>query len=158
MTVDSSREVRALRTWNAADALAVYRSEASSCTRCHDLGLLHRDPDGQPAPPLFHLKATGRSGVLFVFEAPNRTDTYDKGKMTCGPDSDKTGQLIFELLRHVGLWPEDVVPTNAVLCLPAEHKGRYPVRAQQRKVFAFVGVVCARCTIGNAFIRGLVGS
>jgi len=117
------------------EILAAYRCDASACTLCHNLGLLHQGLDGQPAPALFHKEATGRSGVLFVFEAPNLTDTYDpdKGRMTCDPSTDPTGRFIFELLAHVHLRPEEVVFTNAVLCLPAERNGKYPVRAQQRK-------------------------
>jgi len=73
--------------------------------------------------------------MLFVFEAPNRSDTYDsgKGRLTCDPRTDQTGAFMFELLAHVGLRPEDVVFTNAVLCLPAERGGKYPVSARQQK-------------------------
>lgn len=114
--------------------LAEFRKAARSCTRCHDLGLLHRHPDGRRAVPLFQEEARGTSAILFVFEAPNFSDTYDrdKGRMTCDPDTDPTGRFFLELLMHVGLRPEDVVMTNAVLCLPSEREGKHPVSAQQR--------------------------
>jgi uracil-DNA glycosylase family 4 len=52
--------------------------------------------------------------------------------MTCDPTTDPTGRFIYKLLEHVGLSPNDVVFTNAVLCLPAASSGKFPVSAAQR--------------------------
>ena len=116
------------------EALRQYHKDAAICVRCRSNGLIHRHPDGRWARPLFHEEGTCRSGVLFVFEAPNFDDTYDrnKGRMTCDPSTDQTGQFLFRLLAHVGLTVEDVLLTNSVLCLPAEQSGKYPVISRQR--------------------------
>lgn len=86
--------------------------------------------------PLFHIEGSFRSGVVLVLEAPNFKDTYEleKGRMTCDPDTDPSGQFMLELLAHVGLTPEDVMMTNAVLCLPTRSNGKHPVKAAQRKL------------------------
>lgn len=117
-----------------AGILDRYRAAASACTSCRAAGLLHLDSDGRWSRPLFHEESTDRSGIVFVFEAPNFPDTYDpaKGRMTCDPETDPSGRFMYDLLAHVGLTAMDVVFTNAVLCLPAARRGKYPVRAAQR--------------------------
>ena len=102
------------------EVLRAYREDATVCVRCRSNDLIHRHQDGRWARPLFHEEGTCRSGVLFVFEAPNSGDTYDpnKGRMTCDLSTDLTGKFLFRLLTHIGLTPEDVLLTNSVLCLP----------------------------------------
>ena len=108
--------------------------DAATCSICHDHGWLHSRSDGRRALPLFHLEASSRRRIVFVFEAPNLADTYDqdKGRMTCDPNTDPSGRFTLELLAHVGLSPQDVVFTNSVLCLPANRSGKFPVRHGQR--------------------------
>ena len=115
-------------------ALRQYRKDAKTCVRCRSKGLIHRHPDSRWAFPILHEEGTCRSGILFVFEAPNFDDTYDcnKGRMTCDQSTDQTGQFLFRLLAHVGLTVEDVLLTNSVLCLPVEQSGKYPVLRHQR--------------------------
>lgn len=117
------------------EILREYREDASRCCVCHDQRLLHCRSDGRRARPLFHEDSSVRQRLVFVFEAPNRSDTYDadKGRITCDPTTDPSGRFMLELLAHVGLHPRDVVLTNAVLCLPAARAGKFPVTAAQRR-------------------------
>lgn len=119
---------------DVSTSLGVFREEAGSCQRCHDRELLHVHDDGRRAFPLFHKGTTGRARVLCVMEAPNFEDTYDpdKGCLTVEADTDPTGRFLHELLAHVGLRADDVVCTNAVLCLPAGGAGKHPVTAAIR--------------------------
>ena len=119
---------------DSRDPLQAFRMDAATCSICHDHGWLHSRSDGRRALPLFHLEASTRRRIVFVFEAPNLADTYDqdKGRMTCDPNTDPSGRFTFELLAHVGLSPRDVVFTNSVLCLPANRNGKFPVRHGQR--------------------------
>ena len=115
--------------------LAVFRGQAAACDSCRadeDPPLLHQH-DGRWARPLFHLEATCRSGMLFVAEAPNLDDTFDprKGRLTISPETDPSGKAFHELLESVGLAPEDVLVTNAVLCLPSKRNGKHPVSRRQ---------------------------
>jgi uracil-DNA glycosylase family 4 len=68
-----------------------------------------------------------------VAEAPNHADTFDenKGYLTYDSETDPTGRFTVELLASVGLKPEDVLITNAVLCLPARKGERHPVSTRQ---------------------------
>jgi uracil-DNA glycosylase family 4 len=114
-----------------AERLHLYQREAGNCVRCRDHALIDRSGE-RWATPLFHAGST-ESGLVVVLEAPNRADTYEHGRMTCDPNTDPSGRFLLELLASVGLMPEDVVMTNAVLCLPALAAGRYPVAALQKK-------------------------
>lgn len=118
------------------DKLQKYRQEASQCVLCRADGLLHRASDNVWARPLFHHNGTVKHRILFVFEAPNYSDTFDpdKGYMTCCENTDPTGRFFAELLEHIGIIPEDVVITNAVLCLPQRKNGKHPVAAAQVKL------------------------
>jgi uracil-DNA glycosylase len=102
------------------EALQSWRAEALRCSACHGLGLVHRESDAR-APPLFDKHLDGSAGVLVVAEAPNWDDTYDpaKGYLTYDRDTDPTGTFAVHLLHDVaGLAVEEVIFTNAVLCLP----------------------------------------
>jgi len=121
---------------DARTRLVVYQQEARGCARCRDLGLLYEDREHGWSRPLFHRNPTCSSGLLIVLEAPNKEDTFSpaKGHLTCGPKTDPTGQFLYELLTEVlGVTPEDVVFTNAVLCLPKRKNDRYPVTRAQRE-------------------------
>ena len=113
--------------------LALYQREASACTRCRPDGLLHQHPDGRSAFPLFHQGAACPSGVLAIAEAPNLEDTFAeaKGHLTLDANTDPTGRFMVRLFASVGLRAEDILLTNAVLCLPAGSGGRHPVPAAQ---------------------------
>lgn len=62
-----------------------------------------------------------RNGAFFVFEAPNRADTFDpdKGYPTYDRDTDPTGRFTRRLLHEeLQLDVRFFQVTNAVLCLP----------------------------------------
>ena len=115
--------------------LTAYRNEAGHCTSCRELGLLYKHTNGRWSYPLFHLESTFSSRILFIAEAPNFDDTFnsDKGRLTYDAETDPTGRFMRELLSSVNLRPEDVLFTNAVLCLPKKKHGKFPVMAAQRK-------------------------
>lgn len=120
--------------------LAIYQAEAKSCTRCRDHGgvnLLFVDPVGGCATPMLARSPTAALGVLLVGEAPNHADTYDpdKGYLTYDYDTDPTGRFMRALLiDEAGLRPDeidDVLFTNATLCLPARRNDKHPVSVKQ---------------------------
>lgn len=114
------------------ELLRLYRRDASQCVRCREHALI--DQQGERwATPMFDA-GSAESGLVLVLEAPNRADTYEHGRMTCDPHTDPSGRFLLELLAGVGLTPEDIVMTNAVLCLPANAAGRYPVTGHQKKL------------------------
>ena len=122
----------------AIEGLAAYQRDARRCTRCHDHGLVHFDGRRGVVLPLLQKQPTGALGVLIIGEAPNFEDTYDpaKGYLTYDADTDPSGRFMRQLLvEEVGLsLPEldDVLFTNAVLCLPREQDGKHPVSERQR--------------------------
>jgi uracil-DNA glycosylase len=117
--------------------LTVFQSEAAQCTSCHDFGLVHIDEHHGVAKPMLQKMPTGALGLLIVAEAPNWEDTYDpaKGHLTYDKDTDPTGRFIHALLtEEVGLTNaevNDVLFTNAALCLPAEENGKHRVPRKQ---------------------------
>lgn len=117
-----------------------WRAAMRSCRLCLDTDppLSYTGSEGS-AMPLFHEEGNLDADVLFVMEAPNRDDTFDplKGRLTLQPDTDPSGRFFHErLVMDLGLQPEDVMVTNAVLCLPAGANGKYPVLSQQRRLCA----------------------
>lgn len=75
-----------------------------------------------------------RNGAFFVFEAPNRADTFDpdKGYPTYDRDTDPTGRFTRRLLHEeLQLDVRFFQVTNAVLCLPRSQEGKYPVETAQ---------------------------
>ena len=114
-----------------SERLRLYRREVADCICCRERGLLDRKGERWASPLLD--AGSAKSGLVLVLEAPNRADTYEHGRMTCDPHTDPSGRFLLELLDRVGLTPEDIVMTNAVLCLPAGSSGKYPVRALQKK-------------------------
>lgn len=111
--------------------LQIVQSEAATCVRCRDEGLLFRHADGRWAQPLFHRDTTCPSRIVMVAEAPNLADTFDpdKGRITVDAETDPTGRFMRQLLESVGLRPEDVLVTNTALCLPAKNGGKFAVKA-----------------------------
>jgi len=61
-------------------------------------------------------------------EVANRDDTYGKGKgyITCDPETDPTGRFLYQLLKSVGLTPDNIIFTNAALCFPVTEKNPKP--------------------------------
>lgn len=116
--------------------LALFNEEAGACTSCVPDGLLYSDARGC-ATPLLTRDPSGGLGVLLVGEAPNIDDTFDanKGYLTYDSDTDPTGRFMRSLLiDEAGLMAheiDEIVFTNAVLCLPALKGGKYEVRASQ---------------------------
>jgi DNA polymerase len=117
----------------ASNKLEDLKQEISSCRLCHE----ETPPLTHPgAFPIFQRGGNPDADIVFVFEAPNYADTFDrnKGYMSWGEQSDPTGRLFEELLDtclEVGI--DDVVTLNTVLCLPATKDGEYPVSANQRR-------------------------
>jgi uracil-DNA glycosylase family 4 len=116
-----------------------WRLKLRGCRRCHTLAdpLVFIDEAGDRiARPLFHEGGNLESDILFVFEAPNYSDTFDpdKGRMTTGEAADPTDRFFTDCLSNeVGIEPEQTMVVNSVLCLPARVDGRYPVCAEQRR-------------------------
>jgi uracil-DNA glycosylase family 4 len=107
--------------------------EIRGCRDCHQVCPWAVHPRGQP---LLHEGGNLDADVLFVAEAPNYEDTVDprKGRLTVDPDTDPSGAFIYSLLtRELGLRPDRVLFTNAMLCLPAGGGGDHPGRAVARK-------------------------
>lgn len=128
---------------NASDRvlrLAIFQADARACTRCCDNGgvnLLFVDPTRGCASPMLARAPTAALGVLVVGEAPNLADTFDpsKGYLTYDYDTDPTGRFMRTLLiDEAGLGAEevdDVLFTNAALCLPARRNDKHPVSVKQ---------------------------
>lgn len=128
------------RVSDRALRLATFAADARSCERCRvhkGSNLLFVDPIQGCATPILAKAPTARLGVLVVGEAPNRDDTFDtnKGYLTYDFDTDPTGRFMRTLLiDEAGLRPEeieDVLFTNAVLCLPARRNDKHPVSIAQ---------------------------
>jgi hypothetical protein len=89
------------------------------------------------ARPMLQRSPTAALGILVVGEAPNWDDTFhaDNGHLTYDADTDPTGRFMRQLLTdEVRLTPveiDDVLFTNAALCLPAERDGKHPVGKRQ---------------------------
>jgi uracil-DNA glycosylase family 4 len=120
--------------------LASFQEDAKSCTRCRDHGganLLFVDPVQGYATPILTKSPTAALGVLVVGEAPNHADTFDsnKGHLTYDFDTDQTGKFMRKLLiEEAGLRSEeidDVLFSNAALCLPARRIDKHPVSVKQ---------------------------
>jgi len=107
-------------------------NKIAACKDCRSHGLIHI-----ASKPLFGRFTPRRGGVLFVFEAPNLTDTVDpkKGYLTYDCATDHTGQFTYQLITQVlGITSSAFQVTNAVLCLPAIKKDSYPVRPAQMRI------------------------
>lgn len=117
--------------------LATYQSDAKACTLCREHELLHVDEQYGCARPIFQRSPTGALGIMVVGEAPNWDDTFlpSKRHLTYEADTDPTGRFMRTLLlEEVGLNAaeiNDVLFSNAVLCLPAEEGGKHRVRRKQ---------------------------
>lgn len=93
----------------------------------------------QGARPLFGRFKVWKNGVLFLFEAPNRDDTFDenKGYLTYDRETDHTGRFARQLMvEELGLDPDFFQVTNSVLCLPAGKDGKFPISGAQRRFCA----------------------
>ena len=95
----------------------------------------HRPLLDAAARPLFGRFQPWRRGVLFVLEAPNRSDTMSTDPyLTVDPSTDPTGRFTHALLtEELGLDPGRFQITNAVLCLPAPRGDKFPVSGEQMK-------------------------
>lgn len=120
--------------------LATFQIDAKACTRCREhegVNLLFVDSARGCATPMLTRSPTAALGVLVVGEAPNHADTFDpdKGYLTYDYDTDPTGRFMRALLiDEAGLRAEevdDVLFTNAVLCLPARRNDKHPVSVKQ---------------------------
>jgi uracil-DNA glycosylase len=122
------------------ERLALFMGDAKACTRCRDhngANLLFVDPVAGCAKPMLPKTPTARLGVLVVGEAPNHDDTYNpnKGYLTYDFETDPTGRFMRTLLiEEAGLRNDeidDVLFTNAALCLPKRSNDKHPVSVAQ---------------------------
>jgi uracil-DNA glycosylase family 4 len=118
--------------------LALFMNEAGACTLCHNhkgTNLLFVDPIQGCAKPMLVRNASARLGILVVGEAPNQSDTFEKGHLTYDFETDPTGRFMRTLLiDEAGLRDEeidDVLFTNAALCLPKRRNDKHPVSIAQ---------------------------
>lgn len=123
-----------------AHRLAVFMEEVRGCTRCRvhkGANLLFSDSVAGCARPMLPRKPTAKLGVLVVGEAPNYDDTFnaDKGYLTYDFETDPTGRFMRRLLvEEAGLREDeidDVLFTNAALCLPRRRNDKHPVSVAQ---------------------------
>lgn len=109
-----------------------YTRNTSECNYCRNLRILDKE-----AFPLFMRNAPESTDVLFIWEAPNRDDTYNsrKGYITVDSQTDPSGTFFHDLfVNELKLDVEkDLFVTNSVLCLPAPRNGKYPVSVTQMK-------------------------
>lgn len=101
------------------------------CRECGNKNLLHEN-----AMPLFGRFKPRRSGILFVLEAPNLSDTVRPGKQYITYDiiEDETGRFTSKLFKEtLGIDHHDFQVTNAALCLPRLRDGKYPVTSLQAR-------------------------
>ncbi len=144
-------------TWQQ---LVACQATCSHCLKNADFPLVHPQ-----AKPLFGRFTPWLGGVLFVFEAPNRDDTLnpDKGYLTYDLNDDSTARFTTELIEsELGLPLPFFQVTNAVLCLPREHGGKFPVTGVQAKacsehiknqILTLQPVIVA--TVGGVALRAL---
>lgn len=103
----------------------------SKCRICHN-----ENPPlaAQDSYPLFMKECPTSTDLLFIAEAPNYDDTYnkEKGYLTVNDLTDPSGKFMYIMINEVlKLDPRQFCVTNAVLCLPREKNGNYPVSSKQ---------------------------
>jgi hypothetical protein len=89
------------------------------------------------AQPLFGKFKVWKDGILFLFEAPNWDDTFnkDKGYLTYDRGTDPSGRFARQLMvEELGLDPDYFQVTNSVLCLPLKRDGKFAVSGTQRRL------------------------
>jgi len=109
-------------------------SNISKCSLCH-----YDEPPciEQNSFPLFMKDFPSQTNLLFIAEAPNFDDTYNrnKGYLTVNPLTDPSGKFFNKLLTKVLYFNErQYCITNSVLCLPKRKNKSYPVTAKQIKL------------------------
>ncbi len=111
-----------------------YVKEVSKCRKC--TRNIQNSLIDANAFPLFMGRQPGCTDVLFVFEAPNKDDTYNpkKGFITIESDTDPSGALFNKLFTEtLGRNISKAFVTNSVLCQPARDKyKKYPVTSKLR--------------------------
>jgi len=115
------------RAWNGL------QSRLSECRTCHGGELELAEPG---AFPLFPRSMPTSPDIFFIFEAPNRDDTFDPNKeyLTYDYDTDPSGRFFGELFIEELREPiEAVAVTNSVLCLPLRKGDRHPVSTKMRR-------------------------
>jgi uracil-DNA glycosylase family 4 len=102
--------------------------EARACQLCQADGLLYSG-----AFPVLHRDPPWPAPMLVVAEATNRGDTFRYGRISVDVvENDPTGRFQRQLFASVGLRPEQLLFTNAVLCLPRQERSKFPVSPVQR--------------------------
>lgn len=103
----------------------------SKCRLCHKVQTPYVENNSYP---LFMKEFPEQTNLLFIAEAPNYDDTYnkDKGYLTVNSVTDPSGKFFNKLLTDVLQFnPKQFCVTNAVLCLPKRKNGNYPVTSRQ---------------------------
>jgi len=93
--------------------------EVKNCSKC-DLGC-EKLLDGHD--PHVMGQGSGKSGVMFVAEAPGLQETIH-GKPLTPPGT--SGKVYEKLLERLGLTRDDVYTTNTVLCRPPKNRDPEP--------------------------------
>lgn len=105
--------------------------EIKGCRLCHNAipSLVEKK-----SFPLFMKESPSQTKILFVGEAPNYNDTYDKNKgyLTINSSTDPSGKLLYQLLTNtLQLSEREFCFTNVVLCLPKRKGKNYLVTSKQ---------------------------
>jgi uracil-DNA glycosylase family 4 len=106
-------------------------NDISKCRLCHNVGSPYVEKNSFP---LFMKEYPEQTNLLFIAEAPNYDDTYNKNKgyLTVNSLTDPSGKFFHKLLTEVLCFNErQFCITNSVLCLPKRRKNNYPVTAKQ---------------------------
>jgi uracil-DNA glycosylase family 4 len=103
------------------------------CRLCHNTQVPFVEKNSFP---IFMKEFPYQTHLMFIAEAPNFDDTFNKkkGYLTISPTTDPSGKFFHRLLTDVLRFNErQFCITNAVLCLPKKKNGNYPVTAKQIK-------------------------
>ena len=109
-----------------------FKEQTISCRKCGLKNILD-----SAAFPLFMRNEPKNTDILFIWEAPNRDDTYNSNKQYITVDftTDPSGSFFYDLfVNELKLnIDEYLFVTNSVLCLPACKNGKYPVSIGQMR-------------------------
>ncbi len=111
-----------------------YIDNIGKCRLCHNAQTHLVENNSYP---IFMKEFPSQTNLLFIAEAPNYDDTFNKNKgyLTINSLTDPSGKFLHKLLTEVLVLDErQFCITNAVLCLPKKRKNNYPVTAKQIEV------------------------
>lgn len=94
--------------------------------------------------------------IMFIGEAPGREED-----LQAKPFVGRSGKLLNEVLRAVGIQPEDTYITNIVKCRPPDNRAPLPNEAGTCKkllLYHQIKIICPKviCTLGSVAINHLL--